>query len=249
MVLFRTVVVFILVCVSMVFLLPIGVIGIIFGFLGFKKSMSLMTYRLAQNWARALLFLSGSSVTVVGRENIPETGGVCLVSNHGSVFDIVLNLAYVGRPFGFIAKKELLFVPFLNAWISVLGGLFIDRGDLRKGLETIRQGVERLKNGGGILIFPEGHRSRTGSLLPFRPGSFKLATQSGVPIIPVAISNSYQFFEINYRLNPVPLRIEYCAPILTENLPPENRKQFLSEEVQRVIKEALIKNSSTETNG
>ena len=235
----RTGIVFILVCLSVVILLPVGVIGLIFSWLGFKKAMSIMTYRLAQGWAKALLFISGGKVTVAGRENIPETGGVCFVSNHGSIFDIVLNLAYIGRPFGFIAKKELLFLPFLDAWIALLGGLFIDRKDLRKGLETIKKGSERLKAGGGILIFPEGHRSRTGELLPFRPGSFRLATQSGVPIVPVAISNSYEFFEKHYRFSRVPLRIEYCAPILTADLPPENRKQFLSDEVKRTIEAAL----------
>jgi len=219
----------------------VGAIALFLSLFGLKKPMSHFTYRLAQGWARSLLFLSGAKVTVAGRGNIPKTGGVCLVSNHGSIFDIVLNLAYVGRPFGFIAKKELLLIPFLDAWIAILGGLFIDRKDLRKGLKTINLGAERLKKGGGILIFPEGHRSKTGKLLPFRPGSFRLATQSGVPIIPVAIKNSQEFFEKNLRFNPVPLHIEYCAPFAVQDLPPESRKQYLSDEIQRIIQTALDK--------
>lgn len=235
----RTIFVFILVCISVVILFPFGIIALALDLIGFKKTPAFLIYKLAQGWGRALLFVSGSKVTVIGRENIPKTGGVCLVSNHGSIFDIVLNLAYVGRPFGFIAKKELLFIPFLDAWIAILGGLFIDRKDLRKGLETIKQGAQRLKNGGGILIFPEGHRTRTGEMLPFRAGSLRLATQSGVPIIPVAISNSYEFFEKHFRINPVPMRIEYCAPVYIENLPPENRKLVLSDMIHDTIQAAL----------
>jgi 1-acyl-sn-glycerol-3-phosphate acyltransferase len=73
--------------------------------------------------------------------------------------------------------------------------------------------VRRLKSGGGVLIFPEGHRSRGEGLLPFHPGSFKLATQAAVPIVPMAISGSYDVFEKYSRVNPCPVRLTLCEPI------------------------------------
>jgi len=239
MLLIKTAFILVLVGVSVMFLTVPAIICTILKLLGFRKTMTVWTSKIAQFWGFFIIWLTGSKVTVIGRENIPKTGGICLVSNHGSIFDIILNLAYVGRQFGFIAKKELLFLPFFNAWIAILGGLFIDRKNPRKGLKTINKGIKRLKAGGGILIFPEGTRSRGQGLLPFRPGSFKLATQSGVPVVPVAISNSYNLFEVNNRLNNVPLCIEFCKPVDTAAIPPENRKQFLADEVRDIISEAL----------
>ena len=233
-----------MVALSVVFLMPFGLICFIIGILGFRKAMTVATNRIAFAWAWYIIFLTRSKITVVGRENIPKTGGVCFVCNHGSVFDVVLTLAFTNRPFGFIAKKELLFVPLLNAWIAILGGLFIDRKNPRKGLKTINKGIKRLKSGSGILIFPEGSRSRGQGLLPFKAGSFRLASQSGVPVVPIAISNSYNLFEVNYRINKVPLRIEFCKPLTANEIPHATRKQYLADETQKLIEEALNKTKS-----
>jgi 1-acyl-sn-glycerol-3-phosphate acyltransferase len=216
-----------------------GFIAFILSFFGLKKAMALFEYKIAYTWARLLIVITGCTLTVEGRENIPKEGGVCFVANHGSIFDIILALAYIGRPFGFIAKKELLLIPLINMWIYVLGGLFIDRKHPRKALKTISRGARRLKSGGGVLIFPEGHRSRNEGLLPFHPGSFKLATQSLVPIVPVAISGSYDVFERYGRITACPVRLAFCAPVNTAEIPPEERKQFLADKVREIIEQAL----------
>jgi 1-acyl-sn-glycerol-3-phosphate acyltransferase len=196
-------------------------------------------YQVAQGWARLLITLSGCKVTVRGRENIPLEGGMCFVSNHGSIFDILLILAYAGRPFGFIAKKELSYIPLLNMWIALLGGFFIDRKNVRKALRTIDKGIGRIRSGGAMIIFPEGHRSRGQGLLPFHPGSLKLATQAEAPIIPVAMAGSYDVFEKNYRLNSVPVGLSFGAPVPTAGLPPEDRKQRLADRMQSLIESML----------
>jgi 1-acyl-sn-glycerol-3-phosphate acyltransferase len=178
-------------------------------------------------------------VTVKGIQNIPRGGGMCFVSNHGSVFDIALLMAYAGRPLGFVAKKELLFIPFLNIWIYMLGGLFINRKNPRKALETISAGVTRIKRGGAMIIFPEGHRSHGQNLLPFHPGSFKLATQSGSVIIPVALKGTREIFEKNYRVNPCPVGITFCKTVPTADIPAEERKQVLAQRIYNIINEEL----------
>jgi 1-acyl-sn-glycerol-3-phosphate acyltransferase len=192
-------------------------------------------YRVAQGWARMMIFLTGCKVTVSGRENIPRKGGLCFVSNHGSIFDVLLILAYTGRPFGFIAKKELALIPFFNVWVPLLGGFYIDRKNIRSAVKTINRGISRIKAGGAMIIFPEGHRSRGQGLLPFHPGSLKLATQAEAPIIPVALSGSYDVFERNYRLNAVPVGVSFGAPIITAGLPPEERKQALADRIRGLI--------------
>jgi len=235
----RTILSFTYVAVSMIFLLPFGFLAMLLHFLGFKKSMRQAVYLIGQGWGLSIVKISGCKITVTGRENIPKKGGVCFVSNHCSYFDAVLLLAYCGRPIGFIAKKELGYVPFLNIWIYMIGGFFIDRGVARKAIRTINNGVQRIKSGGGMIIFPEGHRSMGRGLLPFHPGSLKLATAAGAPIVPVAIEGSYEVLEKTWRVVSAPVRVIFCEPIDTASLPPGEKKQILSDRIYSVIKEKL----------
>jgi 1-acyl-sn-glycerol-3-phosphate acyltransferase len=140
---------------------------------------------------------------------------------------------------GFIAKRELLYIPVLNLWIAMIGGLFIDRKNPRKALKTINKGIKHIKGGGAMIIFPEGTRSRGRGLQPFHPGSFKLATQAETVIVPVALSGTYEIFERNYRVNPVPVRISYCKPVNTADIPPGDRKQILADQIHDMIKGEL----------
>jgi 1-acyl-sn-glycerol-3-phosphate acyltransferase len=235
----KTIASFIAVGVALLFLVPLGLIVFIFSFVGLRKPLSFVMYRAAQGWAWLMIKVTRCPVEVIGRENIPKTGGVCFVSNHGSIFDIVLLLAYIGRPFGFIAKKELIYIPMINLWISVLGGFFIDRKNIRKAVRTINKGIDKIKAGGAMLIFPEGHRSRGQGLLPFHSGSLKLATQAAAPIVPVALTGSYDVFEIDYRVHAVPVKVVFGKPINTAEIPPADRKQLLSDNIYEIIKKAL----------
>ena len=237
----KTVICFAYVVVSMLILTPVGILLVISDLIGLHKPMSVIMRGIGVGWGRLLIAMVGCKVTVSGRENIPRKGGLCFVSNHGSFFDIVLLLTYSGRLLGFVAKKELMLIPFLNMWVSVLGGLFIDRQNLRKALKTINTGVARLRSGRSMIIFPEGHRSRGQGLLPFRPGSLKLATQSGAVIVPVAIAGTYEVFEKNYRAKAVPVEITFCDPIITADIPVADRKQILSDQIFEIIKNKLEK--------
>ena len=206
---------------------------------GMRKFMPYVIYRIVQAWAISVIKIIGCKITVTGTEHIPKKGGICFVCNHGSIFDIVVLIAYVGRPLGFIAKKELVYVPFINIWIKLLGGHFIDRKNLRKSLRTINKGVGHIKSGGAMAIFPEGHRSRGQGLLPFHSGSLKLATQAEAPIIPIAISGSYDVFEKNYRVYPAPIALTIGEMIPTAGLPKEERKHILTDQVYQIISAAL----------
>jgi 1-acyl-sn-glycerol-3-phosphate acyltransferase len=195
--------------------------------------MNMVIYKVAQVWALLSIKVIGCHLTVKGQEHIPKSGGLCVVSNHGSIVDILLILALLGRPIGFIAKKELALIPFLNIWIFMIGGLFIDRKNIRKALRTINNGVQQLKRGSAMLIFPEGTRSRGRGLLPFKSGSFRLATQSGVPILPVAITGSYDVFEKNYRAVAADISVTFAPPI--SNACQDDRRKDISNQTRKVI--------------
>jgi len=239
----KTIMAFAITVLTIIIFTPFGFIFIILFFLGLKKPMSWMIYKIAQGWARCVIFVTGCTMEVIGRENIPKKGGVCFVSNHVGIFDIILALAYIGRPFGFIAKKELLYVPFIDIWISMLGGLFIDRKNIRKAKKTIDLGIKKIQKGWGMLIFPEGTRSKGQGLLPFRSGAIKLATTSLAPIVPIAITGSYEVFEKNYRVHGVPIRMAFCPVINTSELSAEDRRHLLPNQVRSVIEAALSSQS------
>jgi len=249
MALLRTIAFFAYTGLSMVFFLPIALVLFVFRLLGLAKPVSFIIYKIAQAWAISVVFMTGCRPAVRGRENIPPgslfgTKGVCFVSNHVGIFDIVLCLAYAGRPFGFIAKKELAFVPGVNIWVLLLNGLFIDRKNPRKALATINKGVARIKAGGGMLIFPEGTRSRGRGIAPFHPGALKLATRSEADIVPVAITGSYEVFEKTYRVTPSPVFLSFLPPVRTTDLPPEDRKQILAAGLHDAIAQELTAHAS-----
>ena len=225
----------------MLVLLPVGIITFLFSFLGqrLRKFMSFVMYKAAQGGALLFFKAISCTVTAAGRENIPKDDGICFVSNHDGLFDIILLIAYCGRPIGFIAKKELSYIPFLNIWIYMIGGHFIDRASPRKANLSINKGVNKLKSGGGMIIFPEAHRSRGRGLLPFHPGALKLATLSQVPIVPVAISGTSNAFEKNYRVTKTSMKVSFCEPIYTADLPPSDRKMILCDKIYSIIKNKL----------
>jgi len=243
MVFFKTVVAFGFTFLTMLTCIPFGLPAYILGFFGLRKPMTWVVYWVAHFWAKGVIFISGCTLTVEGRENIPKHNGVCFVSNHVGIFDIILSLAFIGRPFGFIAKKELLYVPFINMWIFILGGLFIDRKNIRKAIKTINLGIKKLQDGKNMLVFPEGTRSKGKGLLPFRSGAIKLATHSLAPIVPIAIAGSYEVFEKNYMVNAAPVRVVFCPPIITADMSPGERRHKLVDQVRSIIEAALKKPS------
>ena len=239
----RTLLAFAYTVFAVVCYMPFGLAALILSFLGLKKPMTWFMYDIAKVWALGVIIISGCPIEVEGKEHIPSQGGVCFVSNHGGIFDIILALAYIGRPFGFIAKRELLFVPLLDAWILMLGGLFIDRKNIKKALKTINLGIQKIEKGGRMLIFPEGHRSKGQGLLPFRSGAIKLATHSRAPLVPIAISGTYEVFEKDYRLHKVPVRMVFCPPIITADMNPQDRRHKLADQVKGIIEAELNKGS------
>ena len=236
----RTIVAFIVVVIASLFVTPFGIIAGVAGLLGLRKIRLAIMYPAMIFWSRLLLKMTGCKISAKGRENIPLKGGVCFVCNHSGIADIVLFAGYCRRVVGFIAKKELIFVPIINLWIYLLGGLFIDRKNPRKALKTINKGVEKIKAGGSMIIFPEGSRSRGRGLLPFHPGSLKLATQAEAVIVPVAISGTYELFEKKRRVDSsVHIKISFCKPVNTSEIPLTERKQALADRIFAVIKEEL----------
>lgn len=192
---------------------------------------------------KILLFICGVKRTVIGQENIPKDEAVLYISNHRSYFDVPVAYTSLTTLTGFIAKKEIGKIPFLSTWMRFLQCLFLDRDDIKQGLKTILKGIEQVKDGYSIFISPEGTRSQTDEMLPFKEGSFKIAEKTGCAIIPVSISNSDAVFEKHVPwVRSAHVIIEYGKPVYPKELSKEQQK-FLGSYIQDIIRDTLKKNA------
>lgn len=168
-------------------------------------------------WARSLVRLSGSNVEVIGEEHVPQDGSYLFVSNHQGNFDVPLLLGYIKKPKSFISKAEVKKMPIIGSWMDEMNCVFMDRSNVRQSLKAIQQGAKYLKEGTSIVIFPEGTRSKGDEIGEFKAGSFKLATKSGVPVIPVTIKGSYRIMESQkFWIRPANVQIIISPPIVSE---------------------------------
>ena len=185
---------------------------------------------------RCVTFLSGTRVEARGLENIPRDTAVLYVANHRSYFDIVLTYALFPGVTGYVAKKEMKKWPLLNVWMANIQCLFLDRENIKEGLKTILLGVEKVKKGISICIFPDGTRNEVNdTFLPFHEGSFEIAEKGGVPVIPMVITGSAQVFEDHLpKIKKATVVIEFQKPVYIKELDKETRKN-LGSYVQGII--------------
>jgi 1-acyl-sn-glycerol-3-phosphate acyltransferase len=143
--------------------------------------------RLERAWARTLLWLWGVEVRVAGAENVPR-GPVVFAANHTSVLDIPLLFGYLPAEFRIIHKRSLYLVPLIGLHLYLAGHIGIDRANPFRARRSLARAAARIARGESVAVFPEGTRSRDGSLRPFKKGSFVLALEAGVPVVPVSLT-------------------------------------------------------------
>lgn len=196
-------------------------------------------------WAfKCILKITGVHVTVIGEENIPDEP-VLFIGNHRSFFDILLTYSRCRRLTGYVAKKEMEKIPLLSTWMKYLYCLFLNRTDAKEGLQTILQGIEYIRKGISICIFPEGTRNdgEELSMLPFRDGAFKMATKTGCAIIPISMNNTAAMFENQFpKIRKVSVVIEYGKPIYPNDLDAQDKKH-IGAYCQAIINDTIHKNA------
>lgn len=210
-----------------------------------RRAKDISSLRIIQTVFKFILKVTGADITIIGHENVPKDQAVLYIGNHRSFFDILLTYVLCPDLTGYVAKKEMEPIPLLSTWMRYLHCLFLDRKDIKEGMKTILTAIEKVKSGISICIFPEGTRNKGTDeleLLPFHDGSFKIATKSGCPIIPMAISNSAEIFENHFpKIKPCKVVVEYGKPIYPEELSREDKKR-LGAYTQGIILEMLKKN-------
>ncbi len=185
-----------------------------------------------------LLQLGAIQVKLVGEEKLPE-GGFLLVGNHRSDFDpITAMYALRGRGVTFVTKKENLDIPVGGRLIAGAGCISLDRADDRQGLVVIRQVVRRIQAGEAMGIYPEGTRSKTGELLPFRVGCFKAAQWAKCPLV-VLRTRGTENIGKNFFLRRTPVTLTVAAVF-----PYEQIRDLDTTEIGELVRGVLTDNDA-----
>lgn len=205
--------------------IPLYLILFIIGKIDLRKKAVVAQKIVVYFGFKPILFLSGVKLTVKGRENILKDQAALYVFNHRGFFDILAGYTTAPYPTAFVSKKEIRKIPMLSRWMRFMNCLFLDRDDVRQGLQTIMEGIELMKEGTSIYIAPEGTRNTGEELLEFHEASFKLAEKSKCPIVPVALNNTDAVFEQHLPwIRKAHVIIEYCEPIYMDQLERAEKK-------------------------
>lgn len=149
--------------------------------------------------AKIVLMISGISPKIIGIENI-DKGPSLIIANHRGFYDVITALTFLKSETVFVAKKEFEKFPILHFWTKMINCYFLDRKDLRSGMNMILYSVNFINDGYSVFIFPEGTRNKNSDikqLLDFKGGVFKIAEKTNCKILPIAFLNTDKVFENN----------------------------------------------------
>jgi len=181
-------------------------------------------------FSKGLLWLAGAKLYVSGVENIPKGKPAIYVANHCSHLDIGVLCRVAPVNLHFIGKKELAWIPIVGWYMYIAGHIFIDRSDRRKAVTSLKAAALKINHGKNVIMFPEGTRSKTGELAPFKSGAFHLAIDAGVNIIPIHVTGTHEIWPAtSNKITPGELKVQIGQPIDTSNYTKKTAKELMAE--------------------
>ena len=195
-------------------------------------------------WSEMLIRTSGVQLEVKGKENIKDNENYIFAPNHSSFMDFPVLFLAVDKYLVFVAKKELKKIPIFKSILSISGSIFVDRENTNDAIDSLDELKSDLKNTPrSVVVFPEGTRSNSNQLQRFKKGAAVLSINTGLPIIPVYIMGSFDWWNTkNFRKNSNKIVVNFGKPIITDD------KQYKDREIiTNSIKREILKLQNDES--
>jgi 1-acyl-sn-glycerol-3-phosphate acyltransferase len=196
------------------------------------------------SWCKKVVRHTGMNITVEGRDNAKPGTTYLVMSNHQSHYDVPVLFYVLGPNLRMITKVELFKIPIFGEAIKQAGFIAIDRSNRQRAIESLRVAKQKLASGVHVWIAPEGTRSKTGALLPFKKGGFNLAIEADLPILPVSIQGTREALRAKgMRTRPgAKISVRISPPIDPSRHPGKDlkaRRDPLMAEVRKAIESGL----------
>lgn len=217
-----------------VFVIPWFVaLTVIFGTAAILSSYVMTPRKAAFNgvfWARLTAYAAFMRMRVIGRDNIDPSQSYVIVVNHQSAMDIIALYGWLGIDFRWVMKQEIRKVPFLGYACYRVGHVYIDRKNQAAAIQSLEAAKERIHSGTSVLFFPEGTRTESSALKPFKKGAFKMALDLGLPILPITLSGTDHVMPTKtLDLMPGQVDLTIHKAISTEGMTEEDIEQLMQE--------------------
>lgn len=184
-----------------------------------------------RKWSTVWVWSAGVRLKIVGAENLRAAGpgAVILAGNHQSALDIPILAIACGGRLRFMAKKILFHIPIVGWAMYLVGFTFVDRKKPRKSQAALAAMLKRLRtHPDALAVFPEGTRTATGELQPFRRGTFRLVKQAGVPLVPFAIDGTFNVLPRgSWWVRAGEVTIRFAEPISADEVERLSRDELL----------------------
>ena len=201
-------------------------------------------YELLKYIDRHAIWGGNLNIEAHGTENIPKENGFMFFPNHQGLFDVLAILQVCPVPFSVVAKKEVAEIPFLKQVFACMKAFIIDREDIKQSMQVIINVVKEVKAGRNYLIFAEGTRSKQGNKpQEFKGGSFKAATKSKCPIVPVALIDSFKAFDTG-SIEKLTVQVHFLPPMYYDEYK-DMKTTEIAAEVKHRIEKTISENTST----
>ena len=192
-------------------------------------------YIYAKQWGQNLLNIVGAKLKIIGLENIDPHMSYIFVANHSNLFDIPIMQATIPNDFRIIYKQELERIPFFGLVMKKSPYISTRRDASKSAMNSIEAALTQIRRGASVLVFPEGTRSKDGSLGSFKRGAFLLAFHSGKPIVPITIIGSNKIFPSGkFEFNPARIRVIIDKPIEVNNLQTKSDELKLMDNINAI---------------
>ena len=202
-------------------------------------NINFFCYFLAELWAKSNSYITPMFVNVINKKNIDKKKSYVIVANHSSQYDIFVLYGWLPVKIIWVMKAELKKIPIFGKACQKLGNIFVNRKNTEAAIKSLNEAKQKIKPGTSVVFFPEGTRSATTQMLPFKKGAFRFALEMEYDIIPISIIGTNNILPANtLKLFPGKAKLIINEPIPIKKYSEKNIEQLI-EKTREIIQDNI----------